>query len=505
MKRMTYKLISSLLVLAVLILSVSVIFPVSALGAEAVLYVINQTTGMYTERSTTSPTSVKITDIYKYTVIAVSDISDGWGKVYLQGTAGYINLANASPYNDDPSDSSQIDSIRIEHLPYKTVYTDGETFSAEGIAVSATLKNDQVVALKGFDIIVPSLNLTRFDLNDKEQTVIVKYGPGLALYAGFPITVKRLPIDTLKVDSLPKLEYKEGERISLTGLKVQAKYTDGTAPKDITNELINTATGEPITALDGKILAPGTYNYEYVYKYNDKKINLQFKVNPRKLIRIRVASMPTYNVLKDENNLDLTGFILAADYDNGTTDSITPGRNAFYYNENNKLVEGENHITVTYGGFTISFDITLEKLAVKEIEIKQLPDRVIFQLGEEFKYTGLVLTLHYNDGTRRDITDGFTVSTPDMNTLGAQDVTVSIYGLEKTYEIMVTDKLYKLGDVNNDTKVDAADARLVLRHVAKLSTLSEIQQKAADVDNDGKVSASDARIILRVAAKLQTL
>ena len=242
-----------------------------------------------------------------------------------------------------------------------------------------------------------------------------------------------------------------------------------------------------------------------MYKYNDKKINLQFKVNPRKLIRIRVASMPTYNVLKDENNLDLTGFILAADYNNGTTDSITPGRNAFYYNENNKLVEGENHITVTYGGFTISFDITLEKLAVKEIEIKQLPDRVIFQLGEEFKYTGLVLTLHYNDGTRRDITDGFTVSTPDMNTLGAQDVTVSIYGLEKTYEIMVTDKLYKLGDVNNDTKVDAADARLVLRHVAKLSTLSEIQQKAADVDNDGKVSASDARIILRVAAKLQTL
>ena len=93
------------------------------------------------------------------------------------------------------------------------------------------------MALKGFDIIVPSLNLTRFDLNDKEQTVRVKYGPGLALCAGFPITVKRLPIDTLKVDSLPKLEYKEGERISLTGLKVQAKYTDGTAPKDITTSL----------------------------------------------------------------------------------------------------------------------------------------------------------------------------------------------------------------------------------------------------------------------------
>jgi hypothetical protein len=60
-----------------------------------------------------------------------------------------------------------------------------------------------------------------------------------------------------------------------------------------------------------------------------------------------------------------------------------------------------------------------------------------------------------------------------------------------------------LGDLNFDGKVQAADARLVLRYVAKLDSLTPKQLQVADMDGDGKVSASDARIILRIAAKLQ--
>ena len=60
-----------------------------------------------------------------------------------------------------------------------------------------------------------------------------------------------------------------------------------------------------------------------------------------------------------------------------------------------------------------------------------------------------------------------------------------------------------LGDLNFDGKVQAEDARLVLRYVAKLDSLTPKQLQVADMDGDGKVSASDARIILRIAAKLQ--
>jgi hypothetical protein len=60
-----------------------------------------------------------------------------------------------------------------------------------------------------------------------------------------------------------------------------------------------------------------------------------------------------------------------------------------------------------------------------------------------------------------------------------------------------------LGDLNFNGKVQAEDARLVLRYVAKLDSLTPKQLQVADMDGDGKVNASDARIILRIAAKLQ--
>lgn len=64
---------------------------------------------------------------------------------------------------------------------------------------------------------------------------------------------------------------------------------------------------------------------------------------------------------------------------------------------------------------------------------------------------------------------------------------------------------YTPGDVNQDGKVTAADARLALRYSAKLQMLTNAQMKAADANADGKVTAADARILLRYAAGLAIL
>lgn len=60
----------------------------------------------------------------------------------------------------------------------------------------------------------------------------------------------------------------------------------------------------------------------------------------------------------------------------------------------------------------------------------------------------------------------------------------------------------KLGDVNEDGKVSAADALMVLQAAAGSRTLSAAQQKKADCNKDGKVSAVDARKILQMVAGL---
>lgn len=61
------------------------------------------------------------------------------------------------------------------------------------------------------------------------------------------------------------------------------------------------------------------------------------------------------------------------------------------------------------------------------------------------------------------------------------------------------------GDVTHDNKINSQDARVVLRHAAKLELLSEDDLKQADLDGSGKVNSADARIMLRIAAKLDKI
>ena len=65
----------------------------------------------------------------------------------------------------------------------------------------------------------------------------------------------------------------------------------------------------------------------------------------------------------------------------------------------------------------------------------------------------------------------------------------------------------KPGDVNNDGKVTAADARLALRKAVGLESYAEGSPEflACDVDGNGKVTAADARKILRAAVGLEEL
>ncbi len=63
----------------------------------------------------------------------------------------------------------------------------------------------------------------------------------------------------------------------------------------------------------------------------------------------------------------------------------------------------------------------------------------------------------------------------------------------------------KLGDVNGDGKVNAADARETLRISAGLTVATDEQKLLADANGDGKVTAYDARMILRAAAKIEAL
>lgn len=67
------------------------------------------------------------------------------------------------------------------------------------------------------------------------------------------------------------------------------------------------------------------------------------------------------------------------------------------------------------------------------------------------------------------------------------------------FKLIVNEYEGKLGDVTNDTKVNAADAAEILKYVAK--QISTVNVTVADVTGDGKVNAADAAEILKYVAK----
>lgn len=60
-----------------------------------------------------------------------------------------------------------------------------------------------------------------------------------------------------------------------------------------------------------------------------------------------------------------------------------------------------------------------------------------------------------------------------------------------------------VGDVNGDGRINARDARALLRLVAGLAEEGEANEAAADVNGDGRVNARDARTLLRQIAGLE--
>ena len=63
-------------------------------------------------------------------------------------------------------------------------------------------------------------------------------------------------------------------------------------------------------------------------------------------------------------------------------------------------------------------------------------------------------------------------------------------------------KPVKMGDLDGDGRITAADARIALRISARLENPTKAQMEVGDLNKDGKITADEARAILRFAARL---
>lgn len=115
--------------------------------------------------------------------------------------------------------------------------------------------------------------------------------------------------------------------------------------------------------------------------------------------------------------------------------------------------------------------------------------------------------IEYIDQTGGETTINFTLF-PYQLEVGEYNVYVSSTGgsYTKVASFSVTDNWeeapYTLGDVDQDGRITAYDASLILQSISELTALTANQEEAADTDHNGTVTAFDASRIIQYVSEI---
>lgn len=150
---------------------------------------------------------------------------------------------------------------------------------------------------------------------------------------------------------------------------------------------------------------------------------------------ISVKTAPTKTSYFVGDTLSTSGLVLNVNYSNNTTGTVSSG---FTCSNTTLSSAGTKAITVTYGGKTTTFNITVSGIDLSGISIKTKPSKTNYYTGETLNTSGLVLNLAYNNGTTGTATSGFTCSPSTLSASGTQTITVSYGGKTTAFTVNVT-------------------------------------------------------------------
>ena len=198
----------------------------------------------------------------------------------------------------------------------------------------------------------------------------------------------------------------------------------------ISGKTVTFTVGSAASAFTDTYKISATYN-GYTYS-TDVSVNLQPTVVT--LTSISVFKKPTKTTFYINETIDTTGLTLTATYSDGSTKTITSG---FTASPQSFASTGTKTVTVTYQGKTVSFTVTIVDPDLDRIEVKTLPAKTVYRVGEGFDQTGLTLTAHYTDGSTRTITSGIICTGFSSATDGVKTITVNYGGKTTMFTVTV--------------------------------------------------------------------
>ena len=267
----------------------------------------------------------------------------------------------------------------------------------------------------------------------------------------FQVYVRKPVIRKFSVVSTPnKINYLAGEKLDLTGLKLNAEYETG-----------ERTPYENIPEVD------------YTVKYGDAvyplvidglSIPIFIKVSEATLTGIRMGKLPMKTeYLERKEKFDPTGGTIIQEFNSGKEQEIPLPYSAVRGFSN--LTPGPLNLQVQMGQFTTSFQITIiEKKAIR-VSIDTPPFRTTYTEGESIVMDGVRVSVEYNNGESR-ISDEWNYE-PKKAILGQDLVVVTV------------------GDASATLAINVAPRRLLSIRVSKPPNKTQYKERLEQLDVQG--------------------
>ena len=227
------------------------------------------------------------------------------------------------------------------------------------------------------------------------------------------ITVSKMP---------DKTTYYQGELFDATGLVVSQTYTDGTSGTITTGFEVS---GFDSSSAGTKVITVTAFG---------KTTTFEISVSEVSITAISVTTMPSkvnYHIGKE---FDSTGIVVTATASDGNTIDVTKDCT---YSGFDSSSPKQCEITVHYGNFTCTFEVTIMQ-----------PERIsdifcqgkYYFVGDALDLKVSYITVEYSDGSE-EVTSGYTIENKALLEAGVIPINVEYFGVAITSNVTVYSSL----------------------------------------------------------------
>ena len=310
--------------------------------------------------------------------------------------------------------------------PTKTKYQYGESLDLTGGTVQKIMaSNTTTTAVALTD---SSVNISTFNPSQLGTQVINVTYEGFT--KNFGVIVED-SIQSIEIKTKPKISYKYGEELDVTGGEINVIRSSGVTTVAITKSMVSGYNPETLG------------NQELTVTYEGKQA--KYTVDVQDYIKDIVIVKPNKLIYKLNETKDLTGGQVQAVMASGTaTSPVAMTDSQVVVTGYDTTSVGVKTITVQYKGFTKTFGITVED-NLSGMIIKTLPTKLDYKYGESLDLTGGTIEITKESGTKEiiNITPSM-VSGYNSKKIGNQTLTVTYEGITQQFSVNVKDYISKI-------------------------------------------------------------